>query len=94
MSSRQAWAAMLLLVATAGLAAGTTNALAEAQTEGRDLARQLCELRPAEGFTNASTLIIRPAKGRKREVPLRTVTTLTPTTWMAPPSVIRTGSWT
>jgi len=73
----------LLLAASASFAAAPTNDLAEAQAEGRDLARQLCELRPAEDFTNASTLMIRPAKGRKREVPLRTVTTLSATNWVA-----------
>jgi hypothetical protein len=74
---------MLLLAAAVRLAAGTTNDLAEAKAEGCALARQLCELRPAENFTNASTLIIRPGKGRRREFPLRTVTTLTETNWMA-----------
>ncbi len=81
MITRWAWAAMLLLAAR--LATGTTNDLAEAQAEGRALARQLCELRPAENFTNASTLIIRPGTGRRREFPVRTVTALTETNWVA-----------
>ena len=75
--------ALLLLATAAQLVAGTTNDLAEAQAEGRDLARQLCEARPPESFTNASTLIIRPGKGRKLELPLRTVTMVTETNWMA-----------
>ena len=85
MSARSAWTAMLLLAAAVRLAAGPTNDLADAQTEGRALARQLCEARPPENFTNASTLIIQPArgKGRKREIPLITSTTLTETNWAA-----------
>ena len=82
MIARRAWAALLLLTAAAKVAAATTNELSDAEVEGRNLARQLCELRPAESFTNASTLSIRPAKGRKREFPLRTVTTLTETNWV------------
>ncbi len=83
MITRSASATLLLLATVANLFAGTTNDLAEAQAEGRDLARQLCEARPAESFTNASTLIIRPGKGRKLELPLRTITTVTETNWMA-----------
>jgi hypothetical protein len=82
MIARRAWAAVLLLAATAKVAAATTNELSEAEAEGRNLAHQLCEVRPAENFTNTSTLNIRPAKGRKREIPLRTVTTLTETNWV------------
>ena len=83
MTVRQALTAMFVLAAGARITAATTNELSEAEIEGRDLARQLCELRPGEDLTNASTLLIRPAKGRKRELPLLTVTTLTATNWMA-----------
>ena len=76
---------MLLLAAAARLAAGSTDDPVEPSVAGRGLARQLCELRPAEDFTNACTLIVQPprGKGRKREFPLLTVTTLTETNWVA-----------
>jgi hypothetical protein len=82
MIARRAWAAMFGLATGAGITVATTNGLSNAIVEGRNLARQLCELRPAESFTNASTLSVRPAKGRKRELPLRTVTTLRGTNWV------------
>lgn len=83
MTVRRALTTMLVLATWASITAATTNELSEAEIEGRDLARQLCKLRPAEDMTNASTLLVRPARGRKREFPLRTVTTLTETNWMA-----------
>lgn len=66
------------------LFAATTNDTATAEIEGRDLAKQLCELQPPESFTNSSTLIIQPArgKGQRQEIPLRTVTTVTGTSWL------------
>ena len=75
--------ALLLLAAATRLVAATTDETADPHVEGRDLARRLCEARPAESFTNASTLIVRPAKGRKWEIPVQTVTTLSETNWMA-----------
>lgn len=83
MSVRRTGIALVLLATATRLAAGATNDPATALAEGHELARQLCELRPAENFTNASTLIVRPGKGRKWEIPLRTVTTLTDTNWTA-----------
>lgn len=82
MIARRAWAALLLLTAAVTIATARTSELSDAALEGRNLARQLCELRPADSFTNVCTLSIGPAKGRKREFPLRTVTTLTETNWV------------
>jgi hypothetical protein len=82
MIARRAWAALLMLPMAAKVLAATTNELTEVAGEGRNLARRLCELRPTENFTNPSTLSIRPAKGRKREFLLLTITTLTATNWL------------
>ena len=81
MIPRRAWIVVLGLALGVRLTAGTTNELSDAAVEGRDLARRLCEQRPAESFTNTSTVSIRPAKGRKREFPMLTITTLTETNW-------------
>ena len=75
--------AALMLLAVAATLADATNDLAAAQAEGRDLARRLCELRPAEDFTNSCTLILRARKSPRREIPLRTVSSLGPTNWTA-----------
>ena len=81
MITRRARIVILVLATGLNLTAGTTNELSDAALEGRNLARQLCEQRPLENFTNTSTVSIRPAKGRKREFPMLTVTTLTATNW-------------
>ena len=83
LNTRSASFALLLLAVATRLVAATTDEPADPHSEGRDLARRLCEARPTESFTNASTLIVRPAKGRKWEIPVHTVTTLAETNWMA-----------
>jgi hypothetical protein len=59
------------LLAALGAAAATTNELSDAEIQGRKLAQQLLEQRPATNFVQAGTLKIRDAKGRRTEVPLR-----------------------
>lgn len=79
------WATVALLLGAAATENfAVTNTAAEAENEGRELARQLCELQPVESFTNASSLIIQPARGKggRREIPLRTVNTVTATNWI------------
>ncbi len=77
-------AAMLLLSAAAK--AETTNALSDSEIQGRKLARQLCEARPAENFTNTGVLKIRDAKKNWQEVPVRfqiAVVEAEPSSWEA-----------
>jgi len=50
--------AMILSFATVAMAE-TTNTLSDAEIQGRQLARQLCEARPAENYTNEGTILIR-----------------------------------
>jgi hypothetical protein len=67
-----AWAlAALLLFSAAGAGAETTTTLSDAEIQGRQLAQQLCETRPAESLTNTAVLKIRDAKKNWREIPVR-----------------------
>jgi hypothetical protein len=66
------WAlATLLWVLAVGAAAETTNTLSNAEIQGRQLAQQLGEARPAESLTNTAVLKIRDAKKNWREIPVR-----------------------
>ena len=73
----------LLAYAAASARATTTNDPALADIEGLQLARQLCDLRPAQSFTNSSTLKIRGGKARRADVPLTIFTLVTETNWVA-----------
>ncbi len=78
MNSRLAWAAVGLLAANA---IGATNQLSDAETEGRELARRIRELRPSENSTNTGVLKIF-VRGRKLEtVRARVETFVTATNW-------------
>lgn len=63
-------AAMNLLAAGGG-AAATTNDLSDAEIQGRHLAQQLCNTRPAENITNTGVFKIRDAKKRWLKIPVR-----------------------
>jgi hypothetical protein len=58
-----------------------TNELAAAETEGRDLARQLLEQRPAESFTTSGVLRIRDAKRKRTDITLNFQIVLNETNW-------------
>ena len=73
--------AAFFLTAALALPAVTTNDAVTAELEGRELARQLRELRPAQSFTNAGTLKLRGAKSRRAEIPVRISTFVTETNW-------------
>ena len=63
-------ASICLLFFAVGARAETTNALSDAEIQGRNLARQLLELRPTENFTNSGVLQIRDGKGKRSEIPV------------------------
>jgi hypothetical protein len=73
-------AAMVLFFAM-GAAAETTNTLSDAETQGRQLARQLCESRPSEDFTNSGVLQIHNANGSRQSLPMNCETITTSTNW-------------
>jgi hypothetical protein len=76
-SARRRWPATTWALATllwflaVGAAAETTNTLSDAEIQGRQLAQQLGEARPAESLTNTAVLKIRDAKKNWREIPVR-----------------------
>lgn len=59
------------LLAALGAAAAATNELSDAEIQGRKLAQQLLEQRPATNFIQTGTLKIRDAKGRRTEVSIQ-----------------------
>jgi hypothetical protein len=69
------------LLAAVGAFASTTNDLSDAEIQGRNLARQLCEAQPTENFTNTGVLQIRGGKGKPSEIPIKFETVVTTTNW-------------
>jgi len=76
-------ACILILLAPMHTDAAAANELSEAEIEGRDLARQLLELRPAENYTNTGVLKIRDPKGKRIEIPVESKTIVTETNWQS-----------
>ncbi len=60
-----------ILLAVFGAVAATTNNLSDAEIQGRRLAQQLCNTRPAENITNTGVFKIRDAKKHRLEIPVR-----------------------
>lgn len=73
--------AALFLSAAFALRAVTTNDAVTAEIEGRELAQQLRDLRPAQSLTNSATLKLRGSKARRAEIPVRIGTLVTETNW-------------
>lgn len=73
-------AAMTFLLAI-GAKAEAANSLSDAETQGRNLVRQLLEGRPAENFTNTGILKIRNTNGNRPEIPLRFQTVVNAAIW-------------
>jgi len=61
--------------------AQTTNALSDAEIQGHQLAQQLCDLRPAESFTNTGVLEIRDGKGNRTNYPAKCTVIVEATNW-------------
>ncbi|MEI9961976.1 MAG: hypothetical protein WDM76_12835 [Limisphaerales bacterium] len=62
--------------------AETTNAVADAEIQGRQLVQKLLELRPAENFTNTGRLQIRQ-KSRRDDFPFQFQAMVTSSNWQA-----------
>jgi hypothetical protein len=95
MISRFALAAVSLLAAV-DVTAATTNDLSDAEIQGRQLAQQLCNTRPAENITNTGVFKIRDAKKRWREIPVRFQITAAPAdapSWEARYETTGTNHW-
>jgi hypothetical protein len=79
---RAVMAAMLLFFAFC-VTAQTTNALSDAEIQGRQLAQKLLDEQPTENFTNSGVFQIRSAQGVRSEVPMKckVITTSTNSNW-------------
>jgi hypothetical protein len=75
-------AAMILFFAL-GAAAQTTNGLSDAEIQGRKLAQQLCDARPAEDFTNTGQLLIRPKGAPSSSLRFKSQTIATASNWQS-----------
>jgi hypothetical protein len=76
-----AFLAAMILFCVAGAAAETTNTLSDAEIQGRQMAQQLCESRPAENFTNTGVLQIRAGNGNHTNFPFHGQVTITEQGW-------------
>ena len=75
-----AW--LLMLGGMANGLAAATNTITAAEIEGRELVRQILDLRPAENYTNTGVLRIRDKKGTRLEFPLRCEVIVAETNWI------------
>ena len=77
--------AVLVGFLAVGAAAQTTNILSDAEIQGRQLAQQLCDARPADNFTNKGVLQIRDGNGNRTNYSMTCeialTPSLTPTNW-------------
>lgn len=74
--------ASLLLVAGA-VRAVTTNDLATAEREGRQLAEQLRNAKPTANFTNSGQIVIRTSKKQRRTIQFNSRVVVTETNWIS-----------
>jgi len=58
-----------------------TNEVADAEIEGRELVRQILDMRPSQSLTNSGTLRIRDRKGNSRTARIRCDVVVTATNW-------------
>lgn len=73
--------AVLALFFAVGARAETTNALSDAEIQGRELAQQLCDARPVENFTNTGVIKTRYKSGKRTELRFRSEIIATATNW-------------
>jgi hypothetical protein len=81
MIRRLASVTLAWLIVSGAVAAGTNNP-SDARIQGRQLARQLCEMRPAENSTNTGTLQIRYGNGIRAGISVKFRTIVTATNWL------------
>jgi hypothetical protein len=74
-----AMAALILFFAVGATA--QTNALSDAEIQGRQLTQQLLEQRPATNFILTGSLSIRDEKGSHLDIPIKFKAIVTPTNW-------------
>jgi hypothetical protein len=80
-SATQLSVAAIILFFALGAMAQTTNGLSDAEIQGRKLAQQLCDARPAENFTNTGVLQVRVGSGKRLESSLVVKTMANSNSW-------------
>ena len=91
-SSARLIAALVLFFAV-GARAETTNALSDAEIQGRQLARQLCDARPAENFTNTGVLQIRDGQDNRTNFSIKCEVVVTPANWQSIYETVATNKY-
>ena len=61
----------MILFFAVGATAETANTLSDAEIQGRNLAQQLCELRPETNLSQAGVLVVRDANGNHSNLPIK-----------------------
>jgi YD repeat-containing protein len=84
--------ATMILFFAVGARAETTNTLSDAEIHGRNLARQLADVKPTENFTNAGTLKIKDAKGKNSEILIKFLVVIKATNWLSIYEGVETNS--
>ncbi len=72
--------------------AETTNTLSDAEIQGRQLAQQLCDIKPTENFTSTGTLKIKDAKGKNSEILIKFLVVIKTTNWLSIYEGVETNS--
>ena len=73
--------AAVVLFCALGAVAEATNALSDAEIQGRQLAQQLCEAKPEQNFTNLGVLKIRTGAGKQLQASLKVETVACANGW-------------
>jgi hypothetical protein len=82
----------VILFFAGGAMAGPTNAVSDAEVQGRQLAQQMVEQWPATNFTQTGVLKIRDEKGKRSEIPVRCEIIVTTTNWLSVYDATRGGT--
>jgi hypothetical protein len=69
-----------------------TNALSDAEIQGRALAEKILAQRPAENYTNTGVLSIKDANGQLTKLPIQCEITCSPEGWQSVYEFIRTNA--
>jgi hypothetical protein len=68
-----------------------TNALSDAEIQGRALAQKILDQRPAENYTNTGVLSIKDANGKLTKLPIKCEITRSPEGWQNVYEFVRTN---
>jgi hypothetical protein len=89
------WVAVAIVLMHFACAANSqpTNALSDAEIQGRALAQKILEQRPTENYTNTGVLSIKSANGELTKLHIKCEITLSPAGWQNVYEVVRTNEF-